>query len=340
MDKRAIVFTLCIFFVAKLHGQWAQVFRKEINRSELSEAEKINVFEFTKCNVPLYSQLLFSWNAIRPAKGHLNFFIKAHNAHTGKWGLWHRMIEWGNDAQRSFSSKSDGFTKYVHVRLETEPLQLANGFRIRVVGAKGATLSALKNITATTINMREFQPEVAGKITNKLSSVLIENVPKISQLSLDHPEKNRICSPTSCMMLSQHITQRKDDPVAFAQASFDTGLNSYGSWPFNMANLFERAEGKIRCYNTRLNSFCDIHRQLKKNLPVVVSIRGQLNRAPRAYPHGHLLTVVGYDARTKEVICHDPAKAGHGNVEQRYELADFMRSWEASRRLSYLVERM
>ena len=288
----------------------------------------------------MYSQLLFSWNAIRPTRGHLSFFIKARNAHTRKWGLWHRMIEWGSDVQRSFFSKSDGFTKYVHVRLETEPLQLADGFRIKIVGAKGAPLSSLKSVAVTTINMRDFQPEIANNILEKLSSVLVKNVPKISQLSLDHPEKKRICSPISCAMVSQYITQRREDPAAFARASFDAGLDSYGSWPFNMANLFERGKGKIRCYNTRLNSFCDVHRQLKKNLPVVVSVRGRLDQAPRAYPHGHLLTIVGYDAHAEEVICHDPAKEGHNNVEQRYKLADFMRSWEASRRLSYLVERV
>lgn len=325
--------------VHQMHGKWAHLFHKKITPDESVRAARHNGFFFTRFTVPMFSQLLLSWNAVRPQKGHFTFFVQARNAHTLKWGHWHRMFEWGNDVQHSHATRSDGFSKYLHVRLETEPLQLADAFRIRVVGAKGASLSLLKSVAVTTSNMNEFKPENVDKDLSNLSSVFVRDVPKISQISLDHAENHRMCSPVSCTMLSSFFTKSATDPVFFANKSFDKGLNSYGSWPFNMAHSFEQAKGKAWFFNTRLNSFKNLHRQLRRGIPAIVSVRGVLKQAPRPYLQGHLLTVVGYDARTQEVICHDSAKEGHRNVEQRYSLADFVHSWEASRRLTYWAER-
>ncbi len=340
MKKTRLCIALFLFSMQNTHAQWAHLFHKKITTDEAAYARRHNCFFFTKSDLPMFSQLLLSWNALRPKKGHFSFFVQARNAHTLKWGSWHRMFEWGKDLQRSHVTTSDGFSKYVHVRLETEAFQLADGFRIKVVGAKGTSLSLLKGLAITTVNMNAFKPEYVTRDLSQLSSVSVSNVPKISQISLNHPEHQRICSPVSCTMLSQFLTKNKVDPIHFAQRSFDKGLNSYGSWPFNMAHAFERSKGKAWFYNTRLNSFRDIHKQLKRGIPAIVSVRGTLAGAPRPYPHGHLLTVVGYDADAKEVICHDSAKEGHENVEQRYSLADFLRSWEASRRLTYWVEQV
>ncbi len=340
MKKIVALMLLACVVTYSARAQWAHLFHKKITADEAGLARQHNCFFFTKVGVPMYSQLLLSWNALRPRKGHFVFFVQARNAHTMKWGRWHRMLEWGRDKQKSYATASDGFTKYVHVRLEVEPLQLADAFRIKVVGAKGASLSMVKSVAVTTANMNGFAPEDVEKNVGKLVSVHLRNVPKISQFSLEHDENHRICSPVSCAVLSRFVTRYAIDPLRFARASYDNGLKTYGSWPFNMAHMFECARGKVACYNTRLNSFQDIHAQLKRGVPAVVSVRGSLPRAPRPYNQGHLLTVVGYDASTKEVICHDSAIEGHSNVEQRYALADFVRSWEASRRLTYWIERV
>ncbi len=336
--KNLLLFGAFLLMSQSISAQWAHLFHKKITPGEAAIAQKNNNFFFTKSSLPLFSQLLVSWNALRPKKGHFTFFVQARNAHTLKWGAWHKMAEWGSDIQRSHVTASDGFSKYVHVRLETELLQLADGFRVKVMGTKGAPLALLKGLAITTMNMREFKAEPVTHALRALPSVSIQKVPKISQISLRHADSRRICSPVSCTMLSQFLTQEIIDPVQFAYGSFDSGLNSYGSWPFNMAHAFEYAKGKVWLYNTRLNSFYDVYRQLKRGLPVIVSVRGKLPNAPGNYLQGHLLMVVGYDSATQQVICHDSAKEGHKNVEQRYGLADFLRSWEASRRLTYWVE--
>jgi hypothetical protein len=329
-----------MFFVSGglLAHEWASVYRTTFSERELADAKDKNAIIFAHHDVPMFTQLLCSWNAVRPTKGHLIFYVQARNAHTKKWGGWHRMLEWGNNMQRSHVTKSDGFTKYMHVRLETELLQLADAFCVKVLAAKGASVDAVKGLAVTVVNMHSFKPESISTELKNLTSVYLKRVPKISQMALEHPESNRICSPVSCTMLMQYLTGKAIDPALFAQRSFDKGLNAYGSWPFNMAHAFEYTKGKNWFYNTRLNSFTQLHKQLMRGLPVVVSVRGQLAGAPKPFPYGHLLLVAGWDKATQEVLCHDPSAEQHGQVFKRYKLADFLASWERSRRLTYWVE--
>jgi hypothetical protein len=320
-------------------GSWSSVYHKILTDKELLSAyESMNSLMFAKDRVPLFSQLLFSWNAIRPEKGHFTFSVQARDAHTGKWGNWHRMVDWGNGVQRSYASKSDGFSKYTHVRLEMEPFSLADSFRVKITGNKGAKIGSMRAFAITVANLREFKAEHVGKELDKLSSVHVQKVPKISQFALNHEDSSRICSPTSCTMITRFLTGDIIDPIDFAKHSYDKGLGTYGSWPFNMAHAFERCKGENYCFNTRLNSFVEIHQQLKRGYPVAVSVRGSIKGAPKPFPYGHLLVVVGWDSKMKKVICHDPSTSAHDQAEQHYDVKDFIRAWELSHRLAYWIE--
>ena len=321
-----------------LYGVWSQVFHKKIAQDEAKRASEQHVFYFSRHDISPFTQLLVSWNALRPQRGHFTFYTQVRNARTKKWGAWHRMFDWGSTVQRSHESRSDGFSKYFHVRLELDPLHQADAFRIKVEALDGADLQLLKCIGVTAVHMREFVPERDLRTFKALCSVYIPGVDKVSQRSLVHKDNHRMCSPVSCSVLSSFLSKREINPLAFAGLSYDSGLNSYGSWPFNMAHSFEYTKGKVWFFHTRLSSFKELHRQLCRGIPVVVSVRGMLENAPQPYPHGHLLTVIGYDARLQRVICHDSAKEGHANVEQSYDLKGFLHAWEASRRLTYWAE--
>lgn len=144
--------------------------------------------------------------------------------------------------------------------------------------------------------------------------------------------------PTSCTMLTSYVLNRVVDPLDFARNSFDAGLDKYGSWPFNVAHAYECAQGEAHFCVARLSSFAGLHNHLKKGIPVVVSVRGAIEGAPRVYHNGHLLLVVGYDNKSKEVICHDPAAATANATVQRYALKHFLAAWERSHRLAYMAD--
>lgn len=333
-----IMLQISVVLSAQAHDIWSWVYHKIVPAEERVNFKNKQTLLFGHADVPEFTQLIFAWNAFRPEKGHFSFWVQARNATTKDWGKWHKMIDWGSDVQCSYTSPSDGHTQYLHVRLETEKNKFADGFRIKVMPHDGASLDYVHGVAASVANFTLFKPETIDKQFKKLASVRIPQVPQLSQFALKHANKDRICSPTSCTMLVRFLMKQQIDPLDFADKVFDTGLNAYGSWPFNTAHAFERSEGSMWFLPVRLNSFQDLHHQLNRGYPVVVSVRGRMLRAPKPYPNGHLLVVVGFDARRQEVICHDPAFSHHAKTVQRYAVAEFVRAWERSFRLAYWVE--
>ncbi len=320
-----------------LANEWTWLYHKLFTAQEYEQQEKKQEIALTKINTPLFSQLLVSWNAYRPKAGHFTFWVQVRDATNGSWGKWHRMIEWGDQIQRSYVSKPGGLSEYLHVRLEV-PKTKADGFRIKVVATAGVALSNVHSLSVCLSDFARFIPEVVTDAHAQLPSLHITGVPKQSQFMLDHHRKEGLCSPTSCSMLVGFLTNRLIEPTDFARMSFDAGLDAYGSWPFNMAHAFERSEGTVHFATARAPSFKDLYHKLAQGIPVAVSVRGPLEGAASGYLAGHLLVVVGWDRVRQSVICHDPAFAHDHAVETRYSLPNFLKAWERSHRLMYLAE--
>ena len=318
--------------------QWTWLHRKSFTHEQQALNCVKQEIMCAKKNLPLFTQLLFSWNALRPENGYFTFYVQVRNQTTQKWSKWHKMMSWGATIQQSFTSESDQFSSYHHVRLETNKT-LADAFAIKVKSEQDADLSLLKSFTVNLANLNEFSHEDEKKL-HTLPSLYVKDVPSISQFTLKHPRNDGLCSPTSCTMLASYLLCSKIDPLIFAEKSFDTGLDKYGSWPFNMAHAYECGQQKVGFAVARLSSFKNLYEQLKKSIPVAVSVRGYIKGAPRLYHNGHLLVVVGYDGKTKEVICHDPAASDTSLVKKRYSLKNFLNAWERSHRLAYLAQRI
>lgn len=336
---------LPLFFAIDTNAQqedtkkiWSWIYYRTFSDQELeSHHHKPHIF-FEKDNVPLFNQLIFSWNAIRPDKGYFSFLVQVHNSKNNQWGSWHHMADWGAYVQRSFASKSDGAAHYNFVCLRMEDDQLADAFRIKVVSHEGADIALLKACSVSFSDSNNFKPELIDEQLTSLPSVHIKNVPTLSQFEIDHTNNDSLCSPTSCTMLTMFLAGKTIDPVDFDAKSYDSGLEVHGSWPFNMAHAFERCDGRYWFFTTRLNSFAGLHQRLMLGLPVVVSVRGPLETAALPYKNGHLLVVVGWNAKKQEVIVHDPAFKSSKEVLHRYPLKSFLEAWERSRRLTYLAE--
>lgn len=319
-------------------NSWSWLLYRTFTDEELEIHKNKSQIFFSKENVSPFTQLIFSWNALRPSKGHFSFLVSAHDAKTNAWGSWHHMIDWGADAARSYASKSDGIAHYNFVCLKMEPDKLGDGFRIKAIAHDGANLSLLHAYAVSLSDDNKFKTEVLDQRVASLSSVHIRNVPTISQFDLSHPRNKTLCSPTSCSMLTSFLSQKNIDPIAFAEKAYDNGLSVYGSWPFNMAHAFEVCEGRYWFFTSRLNSFVGLHQRLKEGIPVVVSIRGPLEGAALPHKNGHLITIVGFDAKKQEVIVHDPAWTKDRGTVRRYALKHFLEAWERSRRLTYLAQ--
>ena len=337
---------LLILWSPVLHGDtgsdsssaWTWIYRKNFVERERNANEKKKNLMFIKENVSPFTQLVFSWNAFRPTEGFFSFYVQVRDGTTKQWGIWHHMADWGKDIQRSFLSKSDGFSSHIYVRLETDDKKGADAFRIRIEPHNSACLALVHGFSVALSNFNLFKAESHSTAGKELISVCCADVPLIAQFALDHEDKGRICSPVSCSMVMHYLTGQYKDPLEFMAGVFDSGLGVYGSWPCNMAHAFECCEGKVNFFVRRMNSFSDVHQQLVQGLPVIVSVRGALPGAFKPFPHGHLMVIVGWDKDTREVLCHDPACESPEKVFKRYPLEDFLRAWECSHRLAYIAE--
>jgi len=329
---------LCGQMVAARDNAWVRLYTKRFTSQRMRNNVRQKSIEFERRDIPHFSQLLFSWNAFRPKKGYFSFFVRGRQAHNKKWSPWHKMMDWGATIQRSYSGSSRGKERYVYVRLEMDRNNLADAFMVKVVPRDGARLNTLKGVSVCTANMTKFRSEKLTTSLLQLPSVQVKNVPRFSQQIIKHPRAKHMCSTTSCSMLVSFLTNKMVDPLDFAQHSLDSGLNAYGSWPFNVAHAFERCRGKYFFSVARLPSFRELYHHMYRGIPVVVSVRGYLRGAPKVYSNGHLLLVVGWDAQRKQVICHDPAFKTNRKTLKRYDIASFLSAWERSHRLAYIAE--
>lgn len=341
MSGPVIIILLLMFNIASAFGKnddWTWSYRRKINVQETQDLSSKKNLIFSKVNIPNFSQLIFSWNSFELKKGYFTFWVQPRNAITKKWGNWYKMIDWGNGISKSYSTIVDGDISYIHVRLEMPLGRLADGFRLKIERHNGADLSNLRLLSVCVSNLNKFLPEEISSSILKLRSIKIDGIPKKSQMVLDHLDCKKMCSPTSTSMLVSYLSKRQVEPIGFALNAYDKGLGAYGSWPFNTAQAFIRCS---ICFFrvVRLNSFAELHAQLSRGMPVVVSVRGKLNGAPQEYNSGHLILVCGWDQKNKEVIVHDPAFESDPKVFHKYGISSFLRAWEKSHRLSYIVEK-
>jgi len=337
---KLLIFALlfCTTIFCQSINDWTWCYRKKFSLNQLKGLiNKPNV-TFTKVNVKHYNQLIFSWNAYRPTNGYLRFWVQPRDAATKSWGAWHKMIDWGTNIQQSYASLNKTEPTYVHVRLEMNKYKLADGFRLKVEAVDGADLSYLRMLNVCVSDFSKFRHELIDKNLNDLPTIKITDIPKKSQMVLEHAHNRKMCSPTSTSMLISYLSKKNIDPVDFALKVYDNGLQAYGSWPFNTAGAFEMCPS---CFFrvVRLNSFADLHALLTLGMPVVVSVRGHIKGAPQDYNSGHLLLVIGWDKKTKSVLVNDPAFEHDNKVEHRYDISSFLKAWEKSHRLAYITQK-
>lgn len=334
----SMVTSLCGTTLEIEKGGWTNVYKIHFLKEDQKKNAQKKAIICEKINIPQFTQMIFSWNAIRPKKGSLIFYSQVRDKKTKEWDLqWHKMAEWGADVQKSFFSRGTASVFY-YARLEATGLEGADGFRIKVEAHYDHDLSLVKHLYVSLSDFQSFLSEPYKERAQGLPSFMLTNVPQESQMILEHPKANALCSPTSVSMIVGSLIKKNIDPLAFAYSVHDTGLNIYGNWAFNMAHAFEHCKGKAAFYATRLDSFTSLYNLLKKRVPLAVSVRGPMKGSATPYEKGHILVVVGWDGKKREVICHDPAFDTIDEVYTRYDINEFIVAWERSRRLTYQTQ--
>ncbi len=299
--KKKISILIVLLLVMHMQAQWTWLYKKDFTQEQLRQNAHQNSTCFSKTMAQPVNQLIFSWNAFKPDHGYFSFYMQARDVKTKKWLSWHHMADWGASKAQSYTSKLGTGSTFHHVRLEIPDNKFADGVRVKIIAHNNANLSLIRSIAVNAANLNSFKIEQLTRTICALPSIKIGNIPLQSQMILDHPKADVMCSPTSCAMLTSYLMQKNVCPVEFAESAYDHGLQAYGSWPFNTAHAFERCRGSAFFRVVRLNSFVDLHKMLQARIPVVVSVRGKIEGAPKEYNKGHLLLVVGWDKNNKNV---------------------------------------
>lgn len=315
---------------------WTWCYGKKLTAEQAQQFADKSELIFSKTNLAQFTQLIFSFNAHRPAQGYFRFSIQGHSSSSNQWSDWHKMIDWGAHVQRSHRVQHDSRFSYEHVRFEAKSGNYFDGFRIKISAHNGANLADLRHIGVCISNLNLFKAE-SSQVGDHLPTVKILNVPLQSQMSLSHPDGERACSPTAISMQVAYLAKTEPETLKFLTKTYDMGLETYGSWPFSVARAFEVYP--LATYRVlRLRNFADLHAYLKERLPVVVSVRGPLYGAPKPYASGHLMLITGWDRQKKLIFVNDPAMPNNRKVAHKYRLKDFLPAWEKSRRLAYVAE--
>jgi len=312
----------------------SQTYSHIINHAKVSNDEYL-----WQSTAAPFSELIFSWNAIRPRNKSGKFIFYVSILHS-KWSEWIKVAEWGSHIQRSFLSKKDKTVSFRVAPITLKNRVVGKGFKVRVIASDGANLNDVKYLFACASNPEKFKIEIPR---DDLEDVWVDGVPKRSQMELPHPKAQHLCAPTSTSTVINYFLKHTNDyeenyvdPIEFAEEVRDQFFGVYGNSVLNVAAAFDNSNGRVPCCVERLNNFEQLHSYLKRNIPVVVSIHGPIRGGAMSYKAGHLMIVTGWANKPQSVLCIDPAFKTSSATETCYAIKDFLKAWARSRNLSYV----
>ena len=107
---------LGIFFTQCGVQEWAVPYFvrfSDVERSKMADRSAVVIKK--ELSLPA-TQILFSWNALRPKNGKYVFFMQIYDATTKRWSDWVRVAEWGKHNQRSFEKSLRNQPSFFYVR--------------------------------------------------------------------------------------------------------------------------------------------------------------------------------------------------------------------------------
>lgn len=275
-----------------------------------------------------FNELIISFNAYRPTSGCYAIYVRT------KKTPWLLYAKWGPNWQSSFSSHGQKYTLKQDIFSLKSP---SKQFQIQLLAQDGADLIAFHSLHVCTTSIHLMKQAL---IPASRASIQLD-VPGLSQMALLDPRGNRLCSPTSTTALIRFLKQDPSlDPIEFAHKSWDRGFDLFGNWVFNVAAAYNELQNQgYSCWVERVDSFETILQSLKKEIPVVISVKGPLRNSAMSYTNGHLLVITGYDSTNNEVLCMDPAFASNQKTHIGYPLFDLLNAWKKRGNIAYLFEK-
>ena len=211
----------------------------------------VDRIEWQETALPVFDELIISWNATRPKQGSylISFRIQTKE---NEWLPFMPYASWGSSGQKSYSTTSN------NIEIEQDTISIAGdkaiGFCVRIEAECGADLADVHTLCSSITNraLHCMQPLVLPEIPTR---VMLE---PLSQMTLNHPRKKHLCSPTATCAVINYLSNKKLSPLEVAENVWDSSADVYGNWVFAAACASHHLGHKWTAAACRLNSFDEI----------------------------------------------------------------------------------
>lgn len=292
-------------------------------------AKPANTYTWEENRLSPFDELIVSWSAARPQKGH---YAIAVSLLTNEWSPWLDYAHWGSAGQFTFSQGNGACQTFQDI-IDVLNGEKATGFKVRIKAEAGATLEHFRMVHSSLSNSKEHTISQGKGLFDEIHL----KVPGLSQMRIPHERHRSFCSPTSMTSVINYLCPALQlSPLSFAEHVKDTAFDIYGNWIFNTAQASHLLGADWNCFAARLTSFDQILEQLQKGYPVIVSVKGPLEGSAEHYESGHLMVIIGYNGQM--VHCMDPAFSSNEQTHVSYALEDFLSAWSRRRGLAYLIK--
>ncbi len=275
-----------------------------------------------------FTSLVLSANFCAAEDGCL--LLEAQICRNGEWSNFYKLGLLSARFKRSFPAQEDSFG-----RVETDELQLsspAEAYRFRIKSSSDVTLAGLWACGVRA----PFAYDAKASARLPAGSFCAEVEP-LSQMEQAHPDRRRICSPTSLCMALNALGEKVSLETLLGDV-FDQTASIYGNWTFNTA-----AAGNSGCvaYVRRFSALEELKDFVTPDSLTVASIsyrKDALNGAPMERTPGHLVLVRGW--KEGKILTADPAAATRAGVLRAYDARQFADAWLLNKQgAAYIVRK-
>ena len=292
-----------------------------------------------------FSEAIPSWNANTPNGTWIEVQLRARNGN--RWTRWYNMGVWASSQdvvkRHSVSGQADA-DAYVDVDTlklgkRGRPLTATSyQMKVRLFSTSREIVPSLQSAAVVVSTKPSAPTRLVPGDTAVRGKVL--DVPECSQMV--YPDGGEVwCSPTSVAMVLGFWAGKTGpcEPGVRAVVSgvYDRIYKGHGNWPFNAA--YATSQG-LESYVTRFTSMAQAEKWIAAGVPVIMSVswgNKQLTGAPIVASSGHLMVLVGFDAKGDPIV-NDPAASSNEAVRRTYLRSQLERLWlQRSGGTAYLI---
>lgn len=313
------------------------VFNEKRASLELLKNVEEGSFIFPAMDRQAFEYFVLSWNSLTPGKASVELEARLYHDEQKQWSSWFSWGLWQKSPKRhSYRDQDD----YVELTYDTARLlgDKSTASKVQIRGTLKGQGVSLRRIALTSLNTR-LREEGAnrqahpGKLLGELA---------YSQ-QIRHPRMAEVMCSANTTATQIGLLGGDFLPEEVALNSYDSYLDGYGNWAFNIAFA---GEAGYKAYLSYADEE-ELLNLLDQGYPLGMSVAYSnapggalpyLEGAPLTTP-GHLITLRGYEWQEEELyfIVSDSAAASDEASKISYKASQLMDAWKS--RIVYVVEK-